>query len=108
LGRLTQLCTLGGASSPPPMQFLFISGSYLSGYLAFTGPATSRHLLVTDAGHDAVHVVDVGHGGWSSTCRVRGCTWHHSRASGRGGEGRPGGCRCMEVERQWGPRGAAI
>jgi hypothetical protein len=29
------------------------------GYLAFTGPATSRLLLLTDAGHDAVHVIDV-------------------------------------------------
>jgi hypothetical protein len=27
--------------------------------MAFTGPATSRLLLLTDAGHDAVHVIDV-------------------------------------------------
>jgi hypothetical protein len=30
-----------------------------SGWMAFTGPATSRLLLLTDAGHDAVHVIDV-------------------------------------------------
>ncbi len=28
-------------------------------FLAFTGPATSRHLLVTDAGHNAVHIIDI-------------------------------------------------
>ncbi len=38
------------------MQFKFNEGG---GFLAFTGPATSRLLLVTDAGHDAVHVIDV-------------------------------------------------
>ena len=27
--------------------------------MAFTGPATSRLLIVTDAGHDAVHAIDV-------------------------------------------------
>ena len=32
---------------------------YSSGCLAFTGPATSRVLLVTDAGNSAVHVIDV-------------------------------------------------
>jgi hypothetical protein len=48
------------------MQFKFIDGNGGSGYLAFTPPATSSSgnsarplLLVTDAGHDAVHVVDV-------------------------------------------------
>jgi hypothetical protein len=40
------------------MQFKFNDGC-LSGYLAFTGPTASRRLLVTDAGHDAVHVIDV-------------------------------------------------
>jgi hypothetical protein len=30
-----------------------------SGHLAFSGPATARLLLVTDAGHDVVHVIDV-------------------------------------------------
>ena len=60
LGRLTRWCTLGGASSPAHMHFKFFDG-YPSGGLAFTGPATCRHLLVTDAGdwHDAVHVIDV-------------------------------------------------
>jgi DNA-directed RNA polymerase beta subunit len=27
--------------------------------MAFTGPATSRLLLLTDAGHNAVHIIDV-------------------------------------------------
>ncbi len=40
------------------MQFKFRDGDW-SGWMAFTGPATSRLLLVTDAGHDAVHVIDV-------------------------------------------------
>ncbi len=53
---LARVCTLGGASSPAPMQFKFIEGG---GWMAFTGPATSRLLLLTDAGHDAVHVIDV-------------------------------------------------
>jgi hypothetical protein len=30
-----------------------------SGFVAFMGPATSRLLLLTDAGHEAVHVIDV-------------------------------------------------
>jgi hypothetical protein len=52
--------TLGGASSPAPMRFKFLDDDHLpSGWMAFTGPATSRLLLVTDAGHDAVHVIDV-------------------------------------------------
>ncbi len=55
---LSLVCTLGGASSPAPMQFKFFDGSY-SGWMAFTGPATSRLLVVADAGHDAVHVIDV-------------------------------------------------
>jgi DNA-binding beta-propeller fold protein YncE len=41
------------------MQFKFIDGNYHSGWMAFTGPATSRLLLLTDTGHDAVHVIDV-------------------------------------------------
>jgi hypothetical protein len=40
------------------MQFEFFDGNY-SGWMAITGPATSRLLLLTDAGHDAVHVIDV-------------------------------------------------
>jgi hypothetical protein len=55
---LALVCTLGGAGSPAPMQFKFNDGSW-SGWMAFTGPATSRLLLLTDAGHDAVHVIDV-------------------------------------------------
>lgn len=50
--------TLGGESTPAPLQFRF-SDPASSGYLAFTGPATARRLLVTDAGHDAVHAIDV-------------------------------------------------
>jgi hypothetical protein len=45
------------------MRFKFHNGHYLAGYysgwMTFTGPATSRLLLLTDAGHGAVHVVDV-------------------------------------------------
>jgi hypothetical protein len=44
------------------MQFKFddaIVSSGFSGLMAFTGPATSRLLLLTDAGRDAVHVIDV-------------------------------------------------
>ncbi len=55
---LALVCTLGGASSPAPMQFKFSDDNY-SGWMAFTGPATSRLLVLTDAGYDAVHVVDV-------------------------------------------------
>jgi hypothetical protein len=41
------------------MHFEFDANFSVSGWMAFTGPATSRLLLVTDAGHDAVHVIDV-------------------------------------------------
>jgi hypothetical protein len=51
---------LGGAESPAPLQFQFEDNFGISsGYLAFTGCALARNLLVTDAGHDAVHVIDV-------------------------------------------------
>ena len=57
---LTRVCTLGGAESPAPMQFLFVDASgKWSGWMAFTGPPASRHLILTDAGHDTVHVMDV-------------------------------------------------
>ena len=57
---LTLVCTLGGASSPAPMQFKFLDEArYASGRMVFTGPASSRLLLLTDAGHDTVHVIDV-------------------------------------------------
>jgi hypothetical protein len=66
---LRLVCTLGGAGSVAPMQFDFGRGAGYSGYLAFTPPTTttsgssssSAHplLLVTDHGHDAVHLVDV-------------------------------------------------
>jgi hypothetical protein len=61
---LALVCTLGGASSPAPMQFEFYDRHcWYSGWMAFTGPAraaTSRRLLLlTNAGHDAVHVIDV-------------------------------------------------
>ena len=64
-GGLRLVCTLGGAGSAAPMQFKFADG-YYSGYLAFTTTTTSGSsssarplLLVTDAGHLAVHLVDV-------------------------------------------------
>jgi hypothetical protein len=41
------------------MRFTFYDASSSSGWMAFTGPATSRLLVVTDAGNDAVHVIDV-------------------------------------------------
>jgi hypothetical protein len=41
------------------MRFKFWDNNYVSGYMAFTGPPTSRLLLLTDTGHDAVHVIDV-------------------------------------------------
>ncbi len=60
------MCTLGGAGSAAPMQFKFWDGKGGSGYLGFTHPSTTSDsggarplLLVTDAGHDAVHLVDV-------------------------------------------------
>jgi hypothetical protein len=54
---LALVCTLGGASSPS-LKFPDDAGRR-SGRMAFTGPATSRLLLLTDAGHDAVHVINV-------------------------------------------------
>jgi hypothetical protein len=47
-----------------PMQFKFVDQLGVSGYMAFTPPTTTTGdarplLLVTDAGHDAVHLVDV-------------------------------------------------
>ncbi len=63
-GGLACLYTLGGPDCPAPMQFQFLPLEvgglrYLSGWMAFTGPATSRLLLLTDVGQDAVHVIDV-------------------------------------------------
>ena len=66
---LALVCTLGGKGSPAPMQFKF-SITYGSGHLAFTPPlvldSDSRDLhvlphllLVSDAGQDAVHMIDV-------------------------------------------------
>ena len=63
---LARMSTLGGEGSPAPMQFKFVLNGHTSGYLAFTPPPpdsdTRRFphvLLVADAGHDAVHLVDV-------------------------------------------------
>ncbi len=61
------MCTLGDTGSVAPLQFKFWDGNGVeSGYLAFTPPTTAATgssarplLLVTDAGHDAVHLVDV-------------------------------------------------
>jgi hypothetical protein len=66
-GGLPLVCTLGGAGSAAPMQFKFTGKD--TGYLAFTPATTTTSgssstsarplLLVTDHGHDAVHLVDV-------------------------------------------------
>jgi hypothetical protein len=56
---LSHVATLGGADAPAPMQFQFQDDGGSSGWMAFTGPSTSRLLLVTDAGHDVVHLIDV-------------------------------------------------
>ncbi len=70
-GGLRLVSTLGGDGSAAPMHFKFEDVLGRSGYLAFMPPAatntsgssgsSSAHplLLVTDAGHDAVHLVDV-------------------------------------------------
>jgi hypothetical protein len=67
-GGLTLLCTLGGDGSAAPLRFKFKDGIRTgSGYLVFItitttgdGSSDARPLLVvTDAGHDAVHLVDV-------------------------------------------------
>jgi hypothetical protein len=66
-GGLTLVCTLGGAGSPAPMQFQFRKDVYCSGLLAFFNASKNNSssasvrplLLVTDAGADAVHLVDV-------------------------------------------------
>jgi len=56
LGKdLDCLYSLGGDT----MQFRFGDVVTRSGFLAFTGPASARYLVVTDAGQDAVHVIDV-------------------------------------------------
>jgi hypothetical protein len=58
---LARVCILGGTGSPAPLQFKFADGA-VSGCLVFippTTPGTPHLLLVTDAGHGAVHVVDV-------------------------------------------------
>ncbi len=66
---LPLVCTLGGDGSATPMQFKFKDGQGYSGYLAFTPSTTTATsgsssnarplLLVTDAGANAVHLVDV-------------------------------------------------
>jgi hypothetical protein len=63
------LFTLGGDGSPAPLQFKLFTGAGVSGALAFTpfsdgtsadgGPVRGPWLLVTDHGHNAVHLVDV-------------------------------------------------
>ena len=62
VGALTQLCTLSSTSSEPGggMWFKFRDGDG-TGFLAFTdADSPCPHLLLaTDAGQDAVHVIDV-------------------------------------------------
>jgi hypothetical protein len=50
---------LGGCSSIAPMKFKFYARGLPSGWMVFQGPNASRLLVVTDAGHDAVHCIDV-------------------------------------------------
>jgi hypothetical protein len=61
---LTRIRTIGGGGSAEPMDFKFMEDNgCISGWMAFTGStAASRLLLVTDAGNNAVHVIDVLHG----------------------------------------------
>jgi hypothetical protein len=56
---LTLVCTLGGAESPPPMQLKFNTGGGRLAFLPATSGSPCPLLLATDAGHDAVHLVDV-------------------------------------------------
>lgn len=56
--RFELLYLLGGAFSSAPMKFKFRTVPS-SGWMAFTGPGAYRLLVVTDAGHKAVHVIDV-------------------------------------------------
>jgi hypothetical protein len=57
---LTRPRTIAGVE---PMKFGFFVGSIAAGRMALTGSsATTRLLLVTDAGNDAVHVIDAVHG----------------------------------------------
>ena len=58
-GGLVRMCTLGGRGSKAPMQFKFGCDKWASGLLAFTSAKSPPLLLVSDAGHDAVHIVDV-------------------------------------------------
>ena len=55
------MCTLGhSAGWAGPMQFKFKDDDDIpGGRMTFTGPVTSRLLLVADVGRDAVHVIDV-------------------------------------------------
>jgi hypothetical protein len=55
--------TIGGGGCVQPLNFKFVHDDWVSGELAFTGAtASTRLLLVTDAGNKAVHVIDVVHG----------------------------------------------
>ena len=56
------MCAPWGAQCRPPpccSGLNFEDEAGFSGHLAFSGPATARLFLVTDAGHDVVHVIDV-------------------------------------------------
>ena len=57
---MQRVCTLGGPGSPLPLQFRF---NYFSGWMAFSCGAVPTVppllLLVTEAGNNTVHVIDV-------------------------------------------------
>ena len=59
LDLLYSLGRFKGEEGGAKMAFKFNGGDTPSGYLAFVGCTTSRLLLVSDAGSEAVHVVDV-------------------------------------------------
>ncbi len=101
-GGLRLVCTLGGAGSSAPLQF--IDGTWRSPLpppppVAAAAAVPTPLLLFTDAGHDVVHLVDVvggTHAGYLASPGV------HRRAPWHGGEWglAPGGRQRVEEARQ--------
>jgi hypothetical protein len=64
---LSFIYTLGGSDSPAPMRFRFVCGHHGSGIMAVLprlhddtpSPCEQPLVLVTDAGNDTVHIIDV-------------------------------------------------